>query len=81
VKAHQPRLRYQTRHADGDERIDPILRPEQTSAYTELVMLDERTALLIYDRVPHGWQLIPKESADTNTVWVVRLEMSELPRH
>jgi hypothetical protein len=60
---------------------EPILRSEHTSAYTELVALDERAALLIYDRIPHGWRAIPKDSADTNTVWVVRLEMSERRGH
>jgi hypothetical protein len=45
----------------------------KTSGYTEIVQLDERSLLCIYDRVPHGWTAIPADSRDTNSVWVVRL--------
>jgi hypothetical protein len=38
---------------------EPIDRPDRTSAYTEVVALDDKHALVIYDRIPHGWQAIP----------------------
>lgn len=52
---------------------ETIGRTDQTSAYTELVVLDQRTLLMIYDRIPHGWKAIPSDSNDRNSVWVVRI--------
>jgi hypothetical protein len=48
---------------------------DKTSAYTELVVLDNRNILCIYDRIPHGWGAIPASSNDRNSVWVVRLTL------
>ncbi len=45
----------------------------RTSAYTEVVTLDDTHALYIYDRIPNGWYPIPKDSPETNSVWVVRM--------
>ena len=44
-----------------------------TSSYTELVRLDDRQLLLIYDRLGLGWHPIPDDSDQTNSVWVVRI--------
>jgi hypothetical protein len=53
-----------------------LLAPDQkTSAYTELVHLDERNILCIYDRIPHGWNAIPESSKEVNSVSVVRLSI------
>jgi hypothetical protein len=41
----------------------------------EVVTLDEKHLLCIYDLVPHGWPAIPKDSADTNSVRVVRVTL------
>ena len=30
-------------------------------------------SIVIYDRIPHGWQAIPLDSEDTNSIWVVKL--------
>ena len=46
---------------------------KQTSSYTEIIALDERNLLLIYDRLANGWSPIPDDMRDTNSVWVVRL--------
>ena len=58
---------------------EPIaMRQWKTSSYTEVVALDDRHLLLIYDRTPHGishddgWKDIPDDSPETNSVWVVR---------
>ena len=48
-----------------------------SSCYTELMPLDERRLLLIYDRLGLGWSSIPDESDETNSVWVVRLTIEE----
>lgn len=55
---------------------EPIGRFDETSAYTELVVLDPHTLLMIYDRIPHGWKAIPSDSADRNSVWVVRITIT-----
>jgi hypothetical protein len=44
-----------------------------TTAYTRLVPVGDNQLLVIYDRIPNGWRPIPKDSAETNSVWVVRL--------
>lgn len=51
---------------------EPIAKPNQTSAYTEIILLDDGSLLYIYDRIPHSWSAIPADSTDTNSVWVVR---------
>jgi hypothetical protein len=62
---------------DGDgNRWQPLelLPPaEKTSAYTEIVPVDDHNLLCVFDRIPHGWDAIPAESKDVNSVWVVRL--------
>ncbi len=50
-----------------------------TSCYTELVALDERTLLLIYDRVGFAWSPIPDDSDETKSVWVMRLRVDAAP--
>jgi hypothetical protein len=51
----------------------------KTSAYTEVVAVDDSTLLCIYDRVPHGWAAIPESSPEFNSVWVVRLTLKRTP--
>lgn len=55
--------------------------PQRTTSYTEVVALDERNLLYIYDRAPWGWDKIPPGTTEickgekrttTNSVWVVR---------
>src|SRR5262249_5677966 len=48
---------------------EPIDKGNHTSSYTEVVAVDDRHLLCIYDRIPHGWERIPKDSAQTNSVW------------
>jgi hypothetical protein len=60
-------------HHNARRPQEPIDKPGHTSAYTEVVALDDTHLLYIYDRIPHGWGSIPKDSPDTNSVWVVRL--------
>ncbi len=63
----------------GWKALDAMLRDGDrgfTSAYTELVALDDTNLLLIYDRVGLGWHAIPDESDETNSVWVVKLSVT-----
>ncbi len=50
---------------------------QQTSAYTEVVALDDQHFLYLYDRLANGWQPIPEEMADTNSVWLVRVTVEK----
>jgi len=52
---------------------------EMTTGYTEVAVVDDSHLLVIYDRVPHGWKAIPRESVDTNSVWVIRLHWKKAP--
>lgn len=55
------------------EEMKPLPLPAWSSCYTELMPLDERTMLLIYDRIGFGWHPIPDDSAETKSVWVMRM--------
>jgi hypothetical protein len=45
----------------------------RTSSYTEVVSLRSGELIVIYDRLGNGWKAIPEGSAETNSVWVVRV--------
>ncbi|MCS7167292.1 MAG: hypothetical protein RMI91_11515 [Gemmatales bacterium] len=58
-------------------KTDPIIKAQpafdsNTSSYTEVRMLDQRSFVVIYDRLAHGWRAIPPDSTETNSIWVVR---------
>jgi hypothetical protein len=48
------------------------LRLYRTSSYTEVVAVDPRHLLIIYDRLPNGWRRIPESMSEANSVWLVR---------
>ncbi len=48
-----------------------------TTGYTEVVALDERNLLYIYDRIPHHWKAVPESSPESNSVWVVRITVEK----
>ena len=58
------------------EPIGDPLPAGGTTSYTEIVVLDERHLLLIYDRIPGGWHGNLKDSPESNSAWVVRVEVS-----
>jgi len=61
--------------ANHNEFCNDKISPEVwngTSAYTEVVALDDSNLLVVYDRAPSGWQAIPEDSTECNSVWVVR---------
>jgi hypothetical protein len=53
------------------------LKQQHISAYTEVVAVDDRHLLYIYDRIPNGWRPIPDAMNDTNSVWLVRATMEK----
>jgi hypothetical protein len=62
---------------------EPILNTDhharkQSTSYTELLALDDRHLLMVYDRTPHGWNRIPAGVDDTNSLWVVRLTLTRM---
>jgi hypothetical protein len=66
----------ESRHGWGT--VDELRRRAVTgfsSCYTELAALDDRTLLLVYDRVGLGWHPIPDDSDETKSVWAVRLQV------
>lgn len=56
---------------------DAMRLPNTSSCYTEVVAIDERTVLCIYDRIPYGWAPIPPRVAETNSVWIVRATLGD----
>ena len=61
-------------NARDDEKI---VRHDHTSSYTEVVALDARHLLYIYDRIPRGWSAIPTGSNETNSVRVIRVTVKK----
>ena len=55
---------------------EPIARPNQTSAYTDVAEIDGENLLYLYDRIPYGWDPVPEESTDTNSVWAMKLTVA-----
>lgn len=65
-------------HHNAFHPEEPINNPTgggDSSAYTEVVALDDTNLAYIYDRIPRGWTAIPEGSAETNSVWVMRVEL------
>lgn len=58
-------------HHNASLPKEPIMKDDRSSSYTEVVAVSDTELLVIYDRIPHGWGAIPKDSAETNSVWVV----------
>jgi hypothetical protein len=61
-------------HHDACHPSEPI---QGTTAYTGLVEVDEHHLLCMYDRTPNGWDRIPEEMDDTNSVWIVRVTVED----
>lgn len=47
----------------------------ETSSYTQTIAIDENHLLIVYDRGPHGGEKIDKIAPETNSLWVVRVEL------
>ena len=60
-------------HHNENHPQDAIMRSDHTTSYTEVVALDEHSVIVMYDRIPHGWNAIPENASDTNSIWVVKL--------
>jgi|GEM_PF-541794 len=52
---------------------EPIGDFPATTSYGEILAIDNKHLLLIYDRTPRGWDPIPQGSPESNSVWVVRI--------
>jgi len=62
-----------------DERIEysEEFTGYQTTAYTTVIALDAQTLLCIYDRIPLGWNGVPDDSPEINSVWALRLQIDD----
>lgn len=65
------------KHHNQQQPADAITRPDQTTSYTEVIPLDEHSVIVIYDRIPNGWNAIPNDSQDTNSIWVIKLSWND----
>jgi hypothetical protein len=80
MMAHHDTFASQDPMHEAFEKDSPRpLATLRTSAYTEVVTLDDTHVLYIYDRIPNGWYPIPKDSSETNSVWVVRMTLRKKP--
>ena len=66
-------------HHNASLPAEPIKSPGNTTAYTEVVALDDTHLLVIYDRFSNGWAALPANSAETNSVWIVRVTLTDQP--
>lgn len=67
-------LEHHNRVCAAGETINRM--PAQTTAYTELAVLDERRLVCVYDRCPLGWQAVPSGAADLNMIFAVELDIA-----
>lgn len=63
-------------HHNATVPAEPIKSPGNTTAYTEVLAWDDSHLLVIYDRVPNGWSALPANSAETNSIWIVRVTLT-----
>lgn len=52
----------------------------ETTSYTQTVMLDDTHVMVAYDRGPHGGEKIEPFSPESNSVWVVHVELQPSKR-
>jgi hypothetical protein len=64
-------------HHNAAHPEEPIRQPDHTTSYTEIAVMDDSHLIFMYDRVPHSWSAIPTMSADTNSIWVVRVSLEQ----
>jgi hypothetical protein len=64
-------------HHNATHPEEPISQPGHTTSYTEITALDDTRLIYMYDRIPHSWSAIPRSSADTNSIWVVRVSLEQ----
>lgn len=60
-------------HHNTHQPADAISAVDKTTSYTEVEPLDDHSVIVIYDRIPNGWNAIPERSQDTNSIWVVKV--------
>lgn len=56
-------------------KIPQSVSLHQTSSYTQIATISPTQLLVIYDRIPHGWSELPAKTDETNSVWVVRVDV------
>ena len=61
-------------HHDACRPAEPI-KSSGTTAYTQLVPVNPTHLVLIYDRCPFGWKGVPKDSPESDSIWVVRVTL------
>ncbi len=64
-------------HHNAFREDEAMLLPNTSSCYTEVVAIDKRTVVCVYDRIPYGWAAIPPSSPETNSVWIIRATLAE----
>jgi hypothetical protein len=51
----------------------------QTTSYTNVQALDATHLIVMYDRVPYGWNAIPSGSTETNSIWAIQVTIVPEP--
>lgn len=64
-------------HHNKHQPADAITATDRTTSYTEVESLDERSVIVIYDRLANGWNAIPEGSTETNSIWVVKISWKQ----
>jgi len=64
-------------HHNKHQHADTITATDRTTSYTEVEPLDDRSVIVIYDRLANGWNAIPEGSTETNSIWVVKVSWKQ----
>ncbi|MBI3941421.1 MAG: exo-alpha-sialidase [Chloroflexi bacterium] len=59
------------RSADREQRH----AADQTTAYTQLVEVEPNHLLMVYDRVPFGWNPVPADSTERSRIFVMPIQV------
>lgn len=64
-------------HHNQRVKDDPITKAivsaqSNSSSYTEVLWLDAKQFVIVYDRLARGWGAIPANFKESDSVWIVR---------
>ena len=54
---------------------DTLHNHEQTTAYTDLVEIEPNRLLMVYDRIPYGWNEVPSDSDERSRIFVLPISV------
>eukprot|EP00039_Didymoeca_costata_P023488 m.7309 g.7309 ORF g.7309 m.7309 type:complete len:427 (+) comp3686_c0_seq1:77-1357(+) len=72
-----PSLTYSSAVVNANSSHTPRANPPETSSYTGMVLLDDDTIVISYDRLANGWSGPPGPWGSHDTIFTIRVHLSQ----